>query len=136
MAAPKKKAKSKKKSNAGRPTVFIKDVLDKLQLAFCSGANDATACFYAGISDDALYKYQRAQKETWKNWTDFRALANISRAIEADDNGHYSLDYAKAKIPAFKNKAVNLTADVEMGEKTRELLDTLTNSTAEKIWQK
>lgn len=47
-----------KKSNAGRPTVMTPEAIAKLEQAFSFGATDLEACFYAGISKDALYDYQ------------------------------------------------------------------------------
>ncbi|MDR1169087.1 MAG: hypothetical protein LBK53_09415 [Heliobacteriaceae bacterium] len=47
----------------GRPTVFNDSVLSKLQHAFALACSDRDACFYAGISPEALYDYQRENPE-------------------------------------------------------------------------
>ena len=52
-----------KKSNAGRPTVMTKDTIAKLEEAFKCGASDLEACFYADISKDSLYNYQKKHPE-------------------------------------------------------------------------
>lgn len=52
-------ARNKKKHPGGRPTVMTQSVIDKLEAAFSKAATDEQACFYAGISPDALYKYIR-----------------------------------------------------------------------------
>ena len=52
-----------KKSNAGRPTVMTKDVLDKLEEVFLIGGTDEEACLFADIATDTLYKYQRENPE-------------------------------------------------------------------------
>lgn len=47
----------KKKSNAGRPTIFTKDVLDKLDQAYAMDCTDAEAALYADISLAALLQH-------------------------------------------------------------------------------
>ena len=42
----------------GRPTIFTKELLDKLEYVFALGGTDKEACLYAGVSPAALYKYQ------------------------------------------------------------------------------
>lgn len=43
----------------GRPSIMTLDTLNKLEQAFAIGASDKEACFYADISHETLYKYQR-----------------------------------------------------------------------------
>lgn len=47
----------------GRPTVMTKETISKLEQAFAYGASDKEACFYAGISHESLYKYQKQHPE-------------------------------------------------------------------------
>ena len=54
---------TKKKSNAGRPTVMTPEVIRKLYEAFAWGCSDLEACFYADISKTALYEYQEKHPE-------------------------------------------------------------------------
>lgn len=51
------------KSNAGRPTVMTELTLKKLEEAFAYGASDNEACFYADISHQTLYDYQKKHPE-------------------------------------------------------------------------
>jgi hypothetical protein len=51
------------KRSVGRPTKLTEDVLKKLEEAFSIGASDKEACFYAGISHQALYNYQEKHPE-------------------------------------------------------------------------
>jgi hypothetical protein len=51
------------KKNNGRPTIFMKDVLDKLEYVFTLGGTDKEACLYANVSPAALYKYQEKNRE-------------------------------------------------------------------------
>lgn len=44
----------KKKSNAGRPTVFTEEVIQKLEFAFSNDFNDREASHYAGIAPSTL----------------------------------------------------------------------------------
>jgi hypothetical protein len=47
----------------GRPTVFTKLTLKKLEEAFAFGCTDKEACMYANISTAALYNYQSSNPE-------------------------------------------------------------------------
>ena len=51
-------------SNAvGRPTVMTEALVNKLEEAFAYGCSDSEACFYAGISKQTLYDYQKKRPE-------------------------------------------------------------------------
>lgn len=51
------------KSKGGRPTKVDDLVVKKLEEAFALGATDAEACFYAGISKQCLYDYEKKKPE-------------------------------------------------------------------------
>lgn len=52
-----------KKHAGGRPTIMTPLTINKLEEAFALGASDLEACFYAGISHETLYSYQRDHPE-------------------------------------------------------------------------
>lgn len=47
----------------GRPTVMTEAVVNKLEEVFAIGGSDEEACFYAGISKQTLYDYQKKHPE-------------------------------------------------------------------------
>lgn len=53
----------KRKSNAGRPSAFTPELLNKLEEAFKIGCTDEEACLNADISTTALYNYQNRHPE-------------------------------------------------------------------------
>jgi len=65
----------------GRPTVLTKEVLGKLEDAFANSFTDREACFYADISTDALYEYQKENPE----FTDRKELLKLSPNLKAKE---------------------------------------------------
>lgn len=63
----------------GRPTVITEQVLRKLKLAFCMDYTDEEACFFAGISNTALYEYQKISPE----FTEQKAVLRRSLAMKS-----------------------------------------------------
>gem|GEM_PF-5520788 len=57
---PEKKKKSKK---GGRPPVMDKNTLEKLKVCFSVGMTNEQACYFCGIHDSTLYKFQRNNEE-------------------------------------------------------------------------
>ncbi len=51
------------KNNAGRPTIMTDLTLKKLNEAFAFGCTDEEACYYAEISKQTLYNYQKDHPE-------------------------------------------------------------------------
>jgi len=51
------------KNKGGRPTKMTDDTINKLEHAFSIGASDEEACFYADISTQTLYTYQKKNKK-------------------------------------------------------------------------
>ena len=78
------------KNPVGRPTVMTPETLAKLEHAFLLGCSDLEACFYADISQDALYDYQRAnpeyskRKEQLKQNPIFLARTTVVDGIKSD----------------------------------------------------
>ncbi len=74
----------------GRPTKFTQEVLDKLRNAYLINATDGQACLQAGITEDALYKYQQRHpefvslKNAWKQDLAFKAKYSLSKHIPRD----------------------------------------------------
>lgn len=84
-------ARPKKKHPGGRPTVMTEEVVAKLETAFSWGCTDSEACVWAGISQDALYDYQRKnpaftkRKELLKETPTLKARQVINLAIGQKD---------------------------------------------------
>lgn len=75
-------------AHVGRPTVMTPDVLAKLEEAFAIGCTDGEAIFYAGISKDAFYDYQKAtdgyseRKEALKERPVLKARMTIVKGLD------------------------------------------------------
>lgn len=85
------KKKTTAKNKGGRPTVFTKDTLQKLEAAFIVGYSDEKACFIADISTSALYEYCnknpkfKERKELLKSTPELNAKRNIAEGIANGD---------------------------------------------------
>lgn len=82
----------KKNRKPGRPSVFTDNVLDKLEEAFLLGCSDREACFLAGVSEAALYNYQKShpeyleRKNALKDNVTIAARREVLEAIQNHDN--------------------------------------------------
>lgn len=80
-----------KKNKVGRPPKLTQETINKLEEAFLVGANDMQACFYAGISDTALYNYQKKhpeyvyRKQALKQSLQLRAKHALAASIDSGD---------------------------------------------------
>lgn len=54
---------TEEKRPEGRPTKMTDDTIKKLEEAFALGCSDGEACFYADISKQTLYTYQKDHPE-------------------------------------------------------------------------
>ena len=59
MAKNKIKKKPGPKNKGGRPPIMTDDTIKKLEEVFALGGSDSEACFYANISKQTLYNYQK-----------------------------------------------------------------------------
>lgn len=75
----------------GRPPVIDKACLNKLEEAFSLGCTDLEACFYANISSQTLYNYQKnnpeflERKEALKEQPVLKARKVVVDAIDSGD---------------------------------------------------
>jgi hypothetical protein len=104
-------------SNAGRPTVMTKEVLQKLEQAWNIGATDRIACASAGIAESTLYNYLVEHpeyvevKEHCKSQIAIQALNNTAQAMQGKNwNGQpYSNDSAECSRIALETSKWALT---------------------------
>lgn len=109
------------KSNAGRPTVFTKEVLQKLEEAFLLGCSDLEACLVADISSASLYNYQNdhpeflERKRILKKTPIYKARKCVVDACE--ENPELALKYLERKNKKeFSLRTENLNADTTVDE--------------------
>lgn len=80
------------KKGKGRPTIMNETVLKKLEEVFGIGGSDEEACFYADISHQTLYNYQKEhpdfveRKEALKERPILKARQTVVKAL--DDPNH------------------------------------------------
>lgn len=118
--------KKKRKSNAGRPSVITEKVLSKLEQGFSYDYTDEEACFYAGISPEALYAYQLKNPEFTKRKFMLKSMpvlaAKQTVAKQARKSYGNSIDYLKRKRKNEFGDALDLTsAGKQLGDNTKEL---------------
>lgn len=76
----------------GRPTIIDEVVLKKLEEVFAIGGTDLEACFYADISHQTLYNYQKAhpefveRKEALKEKPVLLARQTVVKALASDSD--------------------------------------------------
>lgn len=105
----------------GRPTVMTPEILNKLEEVFALGGTDKEACFYAGISHQALYNYQHdhpefiERKEALKERPILKARQTIVKGLDDADNAKWYLERKAKKEFAQKTETeanVNITTPI------------------------
>jgi hypothetical protein len=75
-------------SDVGRPTLMTEEILNKLEEVFALGGTDKEACFYADISHQTLYNYQKEhpefveRKEALKETPILKARRTVVKSLE------------------------------------------------------
>lgn len=91
-------ARPKKKSNAGRKTVFTDATLQKLEQGFKIGLTDEECCAYADIAMASLYNYQNAnpefleKKRKWKQNPIAKAKHTIYKSLDDPKTAQWYLE--------------------------------------------
>lgn len=84
-------------AEVGRPTIMTKDVVNKLEEVFAIGGSDEEACFYADISKQTLYNYQKEhpefvdRKEALKQRPFLKARQTIVKSLEEPEHAKWFL---------------------------------------------
>jgi hypothetical protein len=113
-----------------RPTIFTKDVLQKLEDAFSMGCTDEEACILANIAPSSLYNYQKSKPEFLerKQLLHHRPILKARHTIiNSLGNPVYAFKYLERKRPQEFGPGVR----VDLVEKPREV--PLTQEQIEKI---
>ena len=98
------------RSNAGRPTVFTPELVNKLEEAFSIGCSDIEACLFAGISKQALYNYQDRfpefvdRKEMLKERPVLKARSTVIKNLGEDDTARWYLERKKKNEFSIRNE--------------------------------
>ncbi len=101
---------TKQSNPVGRPTVMTPEIISKLEEVFAIGGSDLEACFYAGISHESLYKYQREnpefteRKEALKERPILKARQTIVKSLDDPINAKWYLERKKKKEFAQRNE--------------------------------
>lgn len=103
-------SKPKDYAGTGRPTVMTPETINKLEEVFAIGGGDLEACFYAGISHESLYKYQREhpefteRKEALKERPILKARQTIVKSLDDPINAKWYLERKRKKEFAQRNE--------------------------------
>lgn len=93
---------TKKKSNAGRPTVMTAEAIRKLEEAFALGCSDLEACYYADIGKSALYDYQEKHPEFVERKESLKQrpvlMARQSVVKDLGNNSDLALKFLERKV--------------------------------------
>lgn len=114
---------NKKSKGAGPPWFSGKGeatVLSELRLAWDVGASDREACFHAGISEAALYRYiekhpeLREEKEMRKDNMILKARMVVFGAIEKNDHETAKWYLEKKKKDEFSTRTENVNSNFDI----------------------
>lgn len=91
------------KSKAGRKTVMTIETVNKLEEVFAIGGTDEEACFYANISKQTLYDYQKIhpefidRKEALKEKPILKARQTVVKSLDNLQDAKWYLEKKRKK---------------------------------------
>lgn len=104
-------------AEVGRPTVMTTETLNKLEEVFAIGGTDKEACFYANISHQTLYDYQKdhpefvERKEALKEKPILKARQTIVKGLEEADNAKWYLERKMKKEFASRSEVTGANGE-------------------------
>lgn len=117
------------KKNVGRNTVMTNEVIGKLEDAFMFTYSDKEACLYAGISEDALYDYQKKNPQFTKRKHILRLTPNLAAKKELvsgiKGNIGQARWWAERKIPNEFGEKTTIKHEGEIGIDSEEITEGL-----------
>lgn len=105
----------------GRPTKMTEETVKKLEEAFLLGCSDIEACFYAGISKQTLYTYQKDNPEFVDRKASLKAnpifLARRRVVTDIQSDGDLALRFLERKVRdefSLKTEIDSINKNIEM----------------------
>ena len=104
----------------GRPTIFTRELLDKLEYVFALGGTDKEACLFAAVSPAALYIYQQKnpdfveRKDLLKESPVLAARESVVKSLKR--NPELALKFLERKKKDEFSLRSELTAQAENAE--------------------
>lgn len=127
MAKKKRKSRPKSPNPNGRPSTVTPEVISKLEYAYLMDSNDAEACFFAGISKDALSRYFikhpefREKTDLLKTNLKFRAKVIVGNQIVKHD----SVDDAKWLLERRARDEYSTKVDQRLEAEHRHVIESI-----------
>jgi hypothetical protein len=109
------------KNKGGRPPVITKEILQKLEEVFAIGGTDEEASFYAGISPQTLYNYQKEhpefieRKEALKQKPVLKARQTVVKALENTEDAQWYLE-RKSKREFSTRQEVGIEGEIKVAK--------------------
>ena len=95
------KKTTKKKSNAGRPTIMTEAVIGKLESVFAMDGSIREACYFAGINPDTYFEFMKKNPEYTERFDALRnrpvLLARQTVMKKLTENYSNAMDYLSRK---------------------------------------
>lgn len=110
MAKNKIKKKPGPKNKGGRPPIMTDDTIKKLEEVFALGGSDSEACFYANISKQTLYNYQKEhpefvdRKEALKEKPILKARQTVVKALDDPKDAQWFLERKRKEEFSFRQE--------------------------------
>lgn len=119
----------KKKHAGGRPTEMTPETISKLEQVFAIGGTDGEACFYADISHETLYSYQRKhpefteRKERLKETPILKARQTVVKALDNPDMAFKFLERKKKAEFSVRTEMTGKDGEPLIIEISKEIAD-------------
>jgi hypothetical protein len=132
---------NKEPKKEGRPTVMTDETVKKLEEVFALGGTDEEACFYANISRQTLYNYQKEnpefidRKEALKEKPILKARQTVVKALDDPKDAQWYLERKKKNEFSIKSE-IEHSGEVKQiltEEQINELIRRKTNNTSREV---
>lgn len=115
-----------------RPTIFTKNVLQKLERAFAMDCTDEEASLYADISPSSLYNYQKINPEFLERKRVLRqtpVLKARQSIIKSLDNPSFAFKYLERKRKQEFGNQISIVSDgpkiFELSKERKAIIDNI-----------
>jgi len=116
------------KNKGGRPTKMSKETITKLEEVFALGGSDSEACFYANISKQTLYNYQKEnpefvdRKEALKEKPILKARQTVVKALDDPKDAQWFLERKRKEEFSLRQEVTGPEGEKLLSSKQLETL--------------